>query len=74
MDRCVDACRFVRYAHRTKQVIVELRQMLTDEIITADAGLRRNPPDPIPEVGVNGDERRRARRHGGSRILRLLEE
>src|SRR5215217_9658642 len=38
--------------------------MIGHEIDATDAGLGRNPPDPVPEVIVDGAQRRWARRHG----------
>jgi hypothetical protein len=53
---------------------MKLTQVLGDQIVATDAGLGRDPPDPVPEMIVNGEQRRGARRDRWRWLLRILEE
>jgi hypothetical protein len=53
---------------------MELDHVLGHEIIATDRGLRGQPPDPVPEVVVDGRQRFLTGRPRGHGVLRLLQE
>ena len=52
----------------------QVREVLGDEIVPTDRGLGGDPPDPVPEVCVDGVQRRGSGLTGRHRVLRAVEE
>src|SRR5712691_8913118 len=69
-----DAVGHAARAHRLQQMTVELWPMLLDEIVAANAGLGRQPPNPGPEMGMDGGQTFLARLHRRPGVLGVLEK
>src|SRR5215213_5583709 len=56
LDCGFDGRRHGADAHGSQELGVEPGHVLGDEIAAADGCFRGEPPDPVPEVGVNGGQ------------------